>query len=72
MLFLQSTQMGKNITQKTPMEFVTDGLPAYNKTFRKEFGGHRKPIPKHTREIHLDNQVANNNSRMSKCRIWRP
>ena len=56
-------KMGKQVTKKTPSVFVTDGLPAYNDTFKKEF------VPKnflhkpseHVKDIHFKNQVANNN-----------
>ena len=56
-------KMGKKITKKTPSVFVTDGLPAYNDAFKKEFAPKNflhKPS-KHVKEVHFKNQVANNN-----------
>lgn len=54
-------KMGKEKTGKTPKIFVTDGLPAYNDAFKKEFWTLKNPRVKHIKEIHLKNQVANNN-----------
>ncbi len=56
-------KMGKDVTKKTPSVFVTDGLPAYNDAFKKEFAPKNflhKPS-KHIKEVHFKNQVANNN-----------
>ncbi len=56
-------KMGKTVTKKTPSVFVTDGLPAYNDAFKKEFAPKNflhKPS-KHVKEVHFKNQVANNN-----------
>ena len=56
-------KIGKQITKKTPSVFVTDGLPAYNDIFKKEYAPKnflRKPS-KHVKDIYFKNQVANNN-----------
>ena len=56
-------KIGKGVAKKTPSVFVTDGLPAYNDAFKKEFAPKNflhKPS-KHVKEIHFKNQVANNN-----------
>ena len=56
-------KMGKEAAGKVPSTFVTDGLPAYNNAFRKEYAPKNflhKPS-KHVREIHLRNEKANNN-----------
>jgi len=55
--------MGKQVTKKTPSVFVTDGLPAYNDTFKQEFAPKNflhKPS-KHIRDIHFKHQLSNNN-----------
>jgi len=55
--------MGKQVTKKTPSVFVTDGLPAYNDAFKKEFTPKNflhKPS-KHIRDIHFKHQLSNNN-----------
>jgi len=54
-------KMGKERTGKIPKVFVTDGLPAYNDAFKKEFWTRKNPRTKHVKEIHLRNQIANNN-----------
>lgn len=56
-------KMGKQVTKKTPSVFVTDGLPAYNDAFKKEFEAKNflhKPS-KHIRDIHFKHQLSNNN-----------
>ncbi len=56
-------KMGKEVTKKIPFVFVTDGLPACNSAFKKEFAPKNflhKPS-KHIKEVHFRNQVANNN-----------
>ena len=54
---------GKQLTKKTPSVFVTDGLPAYNDAFKKEFAPknflHKDST--HIKEIHFKNQRKNNN-----------
>jgi len=55
--------MGKKITKKIPSVFVTDGLPAYNDAFKKEYSQKNflhKPS-KHIRDIHFKHQLSNNN-----------
>lgn len=55
--------MGKKVTKKIPSVFVTDGLPAYNDAFKKEFAPKndlQKPS-KHIRDIHFKHQLSNNN-----------
>ena len=54
-------KMGKEKTGKIPKTFVTDGLPAYNNAFKKEFWTLKNPRAKHIKEIHIKNQVAHNN-----------
>lgn len=54
-------KMGKEKTGKTPKVFVTDGLPAYHDSFKKEFWTLKNPRAKHVKEIHIRNEVANNN-----------
>ncbi len=54
-------RIGKETAKKTPDVFVTDGLPSYNKAFKQEFGSWKKPRSKHVKDIHLKDQVANNN-----------
>ena len=56
-------KMGKQVTKKTPSVFVTDGLPAYNDAFKKEFAPKNflhKPS-EHVKDVHFRNQLANNN-----------
>lgn len=52
---------GKKKTDKTPKTFITDGLPAYHDAFKKEFWTLRNPRSRHVKEIHLKDQMANNN-----------
>ncbi len=56
-------KMGKDTAKKTPSVFVTDGLPAYNKAFEQEYSQKNflhKPS-KHIKDIHLQNELSNNN-----------
>ena len=56
-------KMSKNTAKKIPAIFVTDGLPAYNDAFKKEFAPKNflhKPS-KHVRDIHFKHQLSNNN-----------
>ncbi len=56
-------KMGKDVAKKVPSVFVTDGLPAYNNAFKKEYAPKNflhKPS-KHVKEVHFKNQLANNN-----------
>jgi transposase-like protein len=45
----------------TPGVIVTDGLPAYIDAAKKVFDAGGKRDARHEREIHLTNQMANNN-----------
>lgn len=54
-------KMGKEVTGKSPMVFTTDGLPAYNEAFRKEFSRRQAPRPRHIRHITLNGRRHNNN-----------
>ncbi len=56
-------QSGKKVTKKISSVFVTDGLPAYNEAFKKEFAPKnflQKPS-KHIKDIHFKNEFSNNN-----------
>ena len=54
---------GKQLTKKIPSVFVTDGLPAYNDAFKKEFAPKNdfQKKSEHIKEIHFKNQRKNNN-----------
>ena len=55
-------EIGRDVAGITPKEFVTDGLPAYHDAFRKIYGSKRKRNgSKHIYEIHMRNQLKNNN-----------
>lgn len=45
---------------KKPMTFITDGLPAYNEAYRKEFWTLRNPRTEHIRHIKLRGDIHNN------------
>jgi transposase-like protein len=49
-------EMTKNAIGKTPKQFITDGLPAYEKSSRKIFGKQTR----HTRHIHIQHDMNNN------------
>lgn len=49
-------QLTKQAIGKTPKQFITDGLPAYEKSSRKVFG--RKT--QHTKHIHIQRDMNNN------------
>jgi transposase-like protein len=53
-------RMGKEITQKKPRVFVTDGLPAYHDAFQKEYGGVKKGSAIHIRHIAIHGDKNNN------------
>ena len=42
------------------MTMITDGLPAYNDAYKKEFRTLRKPRTKHVRHIKLKGDMNNN------------
>ena len=55
-------KMARDQAGITPRIFVTDGLPAYKDAFSKIYNTRKKRNgPKHVSEIHLRNQVNNNN-----------
>jgi len=53
-------QMAKKATGKKPMTIITDGLPAYNDAYKKEFRTLRKPRTEHIRHIKLKGDHNNN------------
>ncbi len=53
-------QMAKKVTGTKPMTLVTDGLPAYNDAYKKEFRTLRKPRTEHIRHIKLKGDMNNN------------
>jgi len=53
-------QMAKKVTGKKPMTMITDGLPAYNDAYKKEFRTLRKPRTEHIRHIKLKGDMNNN------------
>ena len=53
-------QLAKNVTEKKPMTIITDGLPAYNDAYKKEFWTLRNPRTKHIRHIKLKGDHNNN------------
>ena len=52
---------GREIAGKRPLVFVTDGLPAYQDAYRKEFRMNALPRTEHLREIHIKGQKNCNN-----------
>lgn len=53
-------RMGKEAMQMKPRVFVTDGLQAYKKAFKKEYGAVKKGSPIHIRHISLHGDRNNN------------
>ena len=53
-------QMAKRVTGKKPLTLITDGLPAYQDAFMKEFWTLRNPRTKHIRHIKLKGDRNNN------------
>jgi len=53
-------QKGKEVTQKKPRVFITDGLPAYHDAFQKEYGGVKKGSAIHIRHIAIHGDRNNN------------
>ena len=53
-------QMARKITGKKPMTMITDGLPAYNDAYKKEYWTQRNPRTKHIRHIKLRGDHNNN------------
>jgi len=58
-------QQGKQVADKKPKDLITDGLPAYNDAYLKEFWARRKEI--RTEHIcHIRIQGDRNNNRMER------
>ena len=53
-------QLAKKVTGKKPMTLITDGLPAYNDAYKKEFWTLRNPRTKHIKHIKLKGDMNNN------------
>jgi len=53
-------QLAKKATSKKPMTMITDGLPAYNDAYKKEFRTLCKPQTEHIRHIKLKCDMNNN------------
>jgi transposase-like protein len=56
----QLFQTAKKVTGKKPMTIITDGLPAYNDAYKKEFRTLSKPRTEHIRHIKLKGDMNNN------------
>lgn len=52
--------MSKKLTGKKPITFITDGLPAYNEAYKKEFWTLNGPRTEHVRHITLRGDHNNN------------
>jgi len=52
--------MSKRLMGKKPMTFITDGLPAYNEAYKKEFWTLNNPRTEHIRHIKLSGDMHNN------------
>ena len=54
-------RMGKEIAQKTPATFITDGLASYHEAYLKEYWTARKDTQtRHVREIRMSGEIHNN------------
>jgi len=53
-------QMAKKVMGKRPMTLITDGLPAYNDAYRKEFWTLKGPRTEHIRHIKIRGDKNNN------------
>ena len=53
-------QLVKKVTGKKPETLITDGLPAYQDAYKKEFWTQRKPRTKHIRHIKIRGDHNNN------------
>lgn len=53
-------QLAKKVTGTKPMTLITDGLPAYNDAYKKEFWTLRNPRTQHIRHIKLKGDMNNN------------
>jgi putative transposase len=52
--------MSKRLMGKKPLTFITDGLPAYNDAYKKEFWTLKGPRTEHIRHIKLSGDMHNN------------
>jgi transposase-like protein len=53
-------QMGMKVTGKKPQTLITDGLPAYNEAYKKEFWTLKNPRTEHVRHITIRGDRNNN------------
>lgn len=53
-------QLAKKVTGTKPMTLITDGLPAYNDAYKKEFWTLRNPRTEHVRHIKIRGDHNNN------------
>jgi putative transposase len=53
-------QMAKKVTGTKPVTMITDGLPAYNDAYKKEFWTLKGPRTEHVRHIKLKGDMNNN------------
>jgi transposase-like protein len=54
-------RMGKEIAEKTPATFISDGLPSYHEAYLKEYWTARKDTQtRHVREIRMSGKIHNN------------
>jgi len=53
-------QMAKKVTGTKPMTLITDGLPAYNDAYKKEFWTLKGPRTEHIRHIKIKGDMNNN------------
>ena len=53
-------QLAKKVTGKKPKTLITDGLPAYNDAYKKEFWTLRNPRTEHVRHIKIRGDYNNN------------
>ena len=53
-------QLAKKVTGTKPMTLITDGLPAYNDAYKKEFWTLRNPRTEHVRHIKIKGDMNNN------------
>jgi len=47
----QLFKQGKDVAGKKPLTLITDGLHAYELTYRREFYAHQKPVTKHVEHV---------------------
>ncbi len=56
----ESFRLLKRVTGKKHITIITDGLPAHNDAYKKEFRTLRKPRTEHIRHIKLKGDMNNN------------